>query len=219
MLKLYYQFLTIIFLTSCGLSSYEYIEGPTVNTDNSSFTIDFDTWQNTTGFLLYSRYYLSNSKVNSFKDLTISDTKNDSEGYLEDLGFTLVTYSEYKTDDDFEGSSDDDTDVVSIIDNSTFTINYDSSGDPRFTLTSDSNGTILYLKSNYMWSDLLLIHNIGYYDDINGINFLSNINDNWTDVGNSIFIEFAIISIGISSELIGIESIPVYFKAYNVQIN
>jgi hypothetical protein len=64
----------IILFLSCGIHSFEYIGGATIIGSPSdtgfTFKIDSETFELTTGFLLYSRYYIEeDDKKDEFDDI------------------------------------------------------------------------------------------------------------------------------------------------------
>lgn len=214
------RILLLIILFSCGIPSYEYIEEPTVGyTSDSSFTfnveLDDDGYIN--GFKLYARYFKSQSDDTSFSDIEISDTNNDTEDYLEDLGYTLVSFvntSFYSTNGvvDYDYLEDNGLiiDLFSVTSDISFTVSYNSNYSIPVVMTSDYDSNTYTLISNYS----SLIHTIGIYDDDNGEYFLDSFSDE-----TNIYIEFAVFNTGLSSSLESLESLPVYTTAIQLQTN
>lgn len=202
--------LLLAFFVSCGIPSFDYIDGAIISDNDSSgftFKLDLEESSYTTGFKLYSRYFIG-SDSRFFEDLDINDTSNDSEKYLENLGFTVVTVEE---------SLYVEYDEYSVLSTSFFVVSYDNDLVDSVTMQSE-NGHSYILKSNYKnSSNKIFIHNIGNYSDDYGSNFLNEFKTNVGD-GSLINVEFAIVNKGLSSDIEHIESLPIYITPLELQI-
>ncbi len=212
MIRVLIRVLPILLFLSCGIPSSNYIGGATI-ISSTEYIFSFKTNSNSTYFTLYSRYFIGDdNKKSHFTDLSIADTSGDSEKYIEDLGFTIVSFIQ-----DNDGT-EETIDEFTVSGTETFNIEYDSTSDLIVSMSSLDN-EIYSLKSNHQ-SVLKkpFTHSIGIYTDTDGIDFLTSfekdIDTEDEDVSlNTIFIEFVVINSGISGDsgaLETVESIPVY---------
>ncbi len=217
-------FLTVIFLSSCGIPSFEYVEGAILlnsSSTRSEFKIDVEQSKNINRFQLYARYYINSneSKKKEITDLALGDLTKDSEKYLFEKGFSMVKFTE-TIDSENQTYSED------ILINTTkiFQLLYDSSSDESLKLydvnVPDKSYFLYFVnQKNQNYS-----HLIGKYAvNENGHRFLeqfakdNNLSDK-NSLNSTIYIEFAVVNRGISSSLEALESIPVYITTLDIQI-
>jgi hypothetical protein len=191
----------IIFTLSCGIPSFDYIDVATISSSSSSgFTFSLDlSNSNITDFVLYARYYTDETA--DFDDIDLTDTESDSEQYLKNLGYTLVTIID---------SDEEEIEEFPISDTTSFTVEISP------VLMTKSNGDLYTLQSNHKSdSGIEYSHTIGTYSDNEGDSFLSKFeedNELESESLTVIKIEFAIVNKGLSTEgtLEKIESLPAY---------
>lgn len=225
MIKNILRVVLLVFLFNCGIPSFDYIDGATLTSlsvdTRFKFRINLESSEYTTGFKLYSRYYIDgNSK--KFEDIDINDTSGDSENYLEDLGFTIVTII------DKENPIEIGRLVITeflVHKTTSYTVEYDSI-DLTVLLSTSTSNTVFNLLSNYK-NMTEFVHTIGDYSDTNtkfegfGKAFLDDFKENFvsdSSLLSNIRIEFAIINEGLSSTLEHIESLPIYLSSLNLQV-
>lgn len=206
MKKLFIRLLFIAVFFSCGIPTYEYISGATVLSSSYSklyFKINLGDSSIVTSFLLYSRYYIEYVDSKEFEEPELIDLPNGSISYLTNIGFTPVSFDDSETDD------------YLISNTSNFSIE-----DIPVSLISD-DGESVGLISNYKNErGQVFSHYIGNFSDIEGSNFINEFQkslDDDTIVINKIFIEFAIINKGLSSNIEHIESVPIYLGSLEMQ--
>lgn len=217
MIKVLIRVFPILLLLSCGISSSSYIIGATVISSTDAL-FKFEINSDSNSFTLYSRYYIGYDYKKSYfpDDLSISDTSGDSEGYVEDLGFTVVSFT-LNIDE-----TDETIDEFLISGTEIFIVEYDSTSNIIVSMNE-----IYYLISNHEdESNKLFSHIIGIYSDDEGRAFLksfvSELDPDDSSI-SSIFIEFVIINTGISADsgaIETVESLPVYVtRSLEIGIN
>lgn len=226
MLKIFGRVSLLILFLSCGIPSFEYINEPTINSTSYNyftFTISLGDNSYINGFKIYARYFIEESDDTSFDDIDISDTSNDTEEYLVDLGYSVVSIidSSEIVDEviDYTDPYGLFVEKFLISSDAKFTVNYDNSSSLPINMIIEDSSESYTFVSNY-GNDDDLIHTIGNYTDDNGIKFLEELEEEQNaDIDSSIWVEFAVFNLGLSSDLEPLESLPVYCTAINLQTN
>lgn len=212
MIKVLIRVFPILLLLSCGISSSSYIIGATVISSTDAL-FKFEINSDSNSFTLYSRYYIGYDYKKSYfpDDLSFSDVGGDSKDYVENLGFTVVS---------FTLNIDENEETVDILDEfpvsgtEIFIVEYDSSTTSNIIVSMNET---YYLISNHEdESNRPFSHAIGIYSNVEGMAFLKSFENELEPDDSSIlsiFIEFVIINTGISGDsgaIETVESLPVY---------